>query len=776
MEILDFNDNWRYAHLGEGDFENISLPHDAMFFEKRDPDSPGGVNTGFFEACDYEYEKTFVAPKDAAYIEFEGIYHRAEVFLDNEKIPVHQNGYFQSRVPVTEGEHTIRVVAHNEETPSSRWYTGAGIYRPVHLVCLPRKHIIPESITARTEDYMSRKVQVFLKTTDVGEVKAEILDGDVVIAKEVTKQRAITFYLTEALLWSPESPKLYILKLTYGEDVQSISFGIRQVEVDSTGGFRINGKRMLLLGACMHHDNGLLGAAGHPFAEKRKIELLKKAGYNAIRSAHNPVSKAVLDACDEYGMLVLDEYVDMWYIHKTKYDYANLFENSWQKDLQLLVEKDKNHPSVIMYSIGNEVAETSQKRGIELASQMTRYLHKLDDRPVTCGINIFFNYLFSLGLGVYSDEKAQKDAGSKKKAVGSEFINQIAGTFGAGFMKFGATLHGSDLRTRDAFSKLDVAGYNYGIKRYKKDLKKYPDRVILGSETFAGDANIFYDLAKDNPALIGDFVWTGMDYLGEVGLGAWEYKEYAPVFDHVCGWLTAGCGTLDIVGSSTGQLLFTQVAYEKSPIEIAVVPVFFSSEQHSPAAWRSSNAIESWSFDGYEGKTASVEVYSKAYKVELFLNGKSAGVKKVNNCRAFFKLPYKKGELKAVAYDKNGSAIASKSIRSAASDTRLSLIPEKEIVEKGGLMYVHLCYTDSNGIKKPGARGRIKLEVTGGRLLAFGNACPYQEKGYLFDETTTYYGEALAIIEPFDDVTITATSHYGNGWITAKKEGENWKI
>ena len=239
-----------------------------------------------------------------------------------------------------------------------------------------------------------------------------------------------------------------------------------------------------------------------PDAEERRVRLLKKWGYNAIRSAHNPCSRYLLEACDKYGMYMMDEYVDMWYIHKNKYDYASLMEKNYRGDLKSMVDKDYNHPCVIMYSTGNEVAETGQERGIKLTKDMTDYLHSLDDsRPVSCGVNIFFNFLFSMGMGIYSDEKAEKEAaaGKKKKAVGSEFYNQLAGIFGDTSMKLGATLYPCDLRTRDAYANMDIAGYNYGILRYKGDLKKYPKRLILGSETFCKDAYKFYEHAKRNP-------------------------------------------------------------------------------------------------------------------------------------------------------------------------------------------------------------------------------------------------------------------------------------
>ncbi len=782
MNRIPFNDGWTFCRLGsEEEPRSVTLPHDAMLEEPRTADSAGGTNTGWFREADYLYEKTFSAPEEwkdqEVWVVFESIYHHAELTVNGQRIPVSPNGYLPIRRKLNDflrfgGENRLQVIARNREQPNSRWYSGAGIYRPVWLELLPALHVLPESIRIRTEDWHSRQVQVSFRTSGTGTVRVEVLDGDRVLASEDTRTGSVSFQLSGAALWHPDHPVLYTCRLTFGEDVQAIRFGIRTVEVSAKEGFRINGERVLLLGACIHHDNGLLGAAGHPFAERRKIALLKKAGYNAIRSSHNPISQALLDACDELGMMVLDEYVDMWYIHKTQFDYASYFAGHWKSDLELMVQKDRNHPSVVMYSIGNEVSETAQPKGIALAGEMHDWLHGLDDRPVTCGINIFFNYLSSLGMGVYSDDKAKKEAagagkakaGKKKKAVGSEFINNVAGLLGAGFMKFGATLHGSDVKTKGAYAVLDVAGYNYGVNRYRRDLKKYPDRVILGSETFAADAMTFYDLAKDHPALIGDFVWTGMDYLGEVGLGAWEYSAYAPTFEHGPGWLTAGAGTLDLIGTETCQMAYTQVAFGLSPVRIGVIPVKFAKEKHSPAAWRFTNAVESWSWDGCEGMRTTVEVYARGSEAELLLNGTSLGRKRLSaKGLASFSAVYAPGELTAVVYGTDGREKARTSLTSAGAGTRLSLLPEKASLNRDDLLYLRLRYTDEAGTVKPLARGEIRLQVDGGALLAFGNACSHCAKGYLTDASDTYYGEALAIVRPEGrTVTVRAESPYGS--------------
>ena len=330
--------------------------------------------------------------------------------------------------------------------------------------------------------------------------------------------------------------------------------------------------------------------------------------------------------------------------------------------------------------------------------------------------------------------------------------------------KIGATLRGSDRKTRDAFARLDIAGYNYGINRYKKDVKKYPDRIIVGSETFVFDAYKFREFSKKHPSLIGDFVWTGIDYLGEVGLGAWEYADYAPDFSHGAGWIAAGSGRLDITGRAWGEAAYTRVAFELDKIRIAVVPVNHTGDKHSPAAWRMTNALESWSWKGCDGKTAKVEVYARGAKVALFVNGEKVASKKIKkDCRTIFNIRYRDGELKAVSYDADGKELASASLVTAGDETELRAIPESATIGMNGLAYLTLRYTDAKGVLKPLARGDVSLSVSGGKLLGFGNGCAYSERGYLNDTSDTYFGEVLAIVKPETAGVMTVTAHSAYG-------------
>lgn len=774
---------WTCRHLGDtAPGKAVTLPHDAMLAEPRTAISAGGTNTGWYEGYDYEYQRTLTVPEnelaDTHILEFEGVYHNAEVWLNGQKAAFRPYGYTNFYVDCAPylhaGENELRVIARNADQPNSRWYSGAGIYRPVQLWKARGAHITLNGVKIRTLSLQPAIVEVRVKTTAPGTVRLTV-DDLPAMQQESDGEAVFTLTLDNARLWTPEAPNLYTCRVSFADDEVTETFGVRKVEW-GTDGFLLNGKRYIIQGACIHHDNGLLGAVCDPDAVARKVRLLKENGYNAIRSAHNPCSKALLTECDRQGMLVMDEYIDHWYIHKTEHDYVDYFNDWWRQDLTDMVEKDYNHPCVVLYSTGNEVSETAQKRGIALTKEMTDFLHGLDDsRPVTCGVNIFFNFLSSIGFGVYSDEKAKKEAeraekakqrgekAAKKKAVGSQFFNNLAGLLGDEFMKRGATLHGCDVKTRDAFANMDIAGYNYGIYRYKHDLKKYPQRLILGSETFCNDAYKFRELAKQEPRLVGDFVWAGMDYLGEVMVGSWEYADYAETFDGGLGWVSAGSGRIDLTGKPLGEALYTRVALEadNGPY-IAVCPVNHTGDRHSPSAWKMTNAMPSWSWTGCEGRKANVEVYARAARVELVLNGHTVGSKTLkNDCLARFSIPYESGTLEAVSYDAADHEIGRCKLQSAGGATSLTLDAEEPAAQTGHLCYVRLRYTDENGITKPLMRGNIQVQVRGGTLVGLGSACPFNKHSYLDSETDTYYGEALAIVRMGDGDAMTIAASDG---------------
>lgn len=800
MQKIDFNKGWMCKCLTRDEAAYpVTLPHDAMLSEPRTQESTGEGNIGWYIGGDYEYTKKFTVPKEyenqKVLIEFEGVYHNAEVHINGKKVAGRPYGYTNFYIN-TDGffkfgeENEVKVIAHNADQPNSRWYSGTGIYRPAYLHIGGEKYIPVNGVKIRTLSYNPAQIEVAVKTSAPGEVSLEIeFEGKRVLtaigeskavaaqnnetkntsaaSEKPAKEYQAVFLLDvpNAKLWDTEHPSLYTCKAVFGEDEVTETFGIRELVWNPQVGMTINGKRVILRGACFHHDNGVLGACTYPEAEERKMRIFKENGYNAVRSAHYPCSKALLDACDRVGMLMMDEYVDVWYIHKTKYDYANQLAGWWKQDLKDMVDKDFNHPSVIMYSTGNEVAETAQKKGIALTGEMTNYLHSLDStRPVTCGINIFFNFLSSIGLGVYSDDKAEKSAENaekfaaeqakkaaaakpekKKKPVGSEFYNTLACLVGDYFMKCGATLYPCDLKTRDAYANMDIAGYNYGIFRYKHDLKKYPNRLILGSETFCKDAYSFWEIAKKNKRIIGDFVWAGWDYIGEVGDGAAEYSDYK--FEDPSTRMTGGNGRIDLNGKPRAEAAYTRVAFERETGPFIAVDPVYQKEKLRLTGWQLTKALESWAWGGCSGEPAKVEVYARAAQVELFINGKSVGKKNVKKCRANFNTTYEDGEITAVSYDEKGKEINRYSLQTAGKETILQVRPEEKSVKPEGLAFVQLQYTDTKGIWKPMEKHNLKVTVENGILKGLGSPAPYVKGNYTDDTVATYYGEAMAVVQ-----------------------------
>ena len=781
MQRLDFNGGWTCRPLSrEGEAIPVSIPHDAMRTEERVPTSLGEGNIGYFEGGDYEYRKLFTLPEElrdkSLLLEFESVYHKAEVWLNGEKAAFRPYGYTNFYVELKpflrEGENELRVIARNADQPNSRWYSGTGIFRPVWLWAGEEEHILINGVKIHTLSLTPPRILVRAETSCPGDVTVEILDGERSLARAEGRD-SFEIELPRAELWSPENPKLYTCRVRFGADTAQERFGVRTLTWTPEKGVALNGRRVVLRGACIHHDNGLLGACSYPEAERRRVRILQQAGYNAVRSAHNPCSKYLLEACDELGMLMMDEYVDCWYMHKTRFDYADSVPEWWRQDLKDMVDKDYNHPCVVMYSTGNEVAESAQERGIRLQRDFTAFLHELDGtRPVTCGINIFFNFLSSMGMGVYSDEKAEQNARAaekaaadasskrpKKKAVGSEFFNTIAAKIGTDFMKFGATLPPCDWKTRDVFAAMDIAGYNYGNWRYKKDAKKYPERLILGSETLIGDAYDFWEIAKTTPQLVGDFVWAAWDYIGECGDGSPEFADYlsdAPE-DRVRG----GTCRIDMTGKPGVEADYTRVAFEleKGP-RLGVYPVY-EKEKPTMTGWQLSRAMRSWTWPGCEGEPALVEVYARAAKVELFVNGKSQGKKSPKKGVARFRTDYHPGELTAVSYDARGQELGRDALRTAGERLELRLECETESARPGEMVYFRVRYTDENGEIKPMEEHEVHFTAENGSVMGAANGSCCFRGNYARSEAPTYFGEAQTVVRAGERGVLRVTAEDG---------------
>ena len=768
MNSNPFNQNWKFRKQGREETQTVTLPHDAMIHERREPNGAGGSAHGFFPGGIYVYEKNFTAPAEWAdktvFIEFEGVYRNSVVSINGKSVGGRAYGYVPFRIcadPLLNygGENTITVTVDNSQLPNSRWYTGSGIYRPVNLIVGNKTHIEWQGVRVSTISYQPARIKVETESNG-GEAVVEILDGDKVVASG--RGASLELDIPDAKLWSDETPYLYTCYVTLAEHGQVVDevtqrFGVRKVEWNSKGLF-INGKETLLRGGCYHHDNGILGAATFDKSEERRVRIMKEAGFNALRSSHNPTSRAMLEACDKYGMYLMDETWDMWYSHKNKFDYASNFEKDWREDIRSMIERDFNHPSVILYSIGNEVSEPAQEKGVKLAKEMVEYIHSLDrNRAVTGGINLMIISRSAKGKGIYKADGGRDDGG-KQNAMGgmnSTIFNMITSMVGPGMNK-GANGKKADVVTSPVLDALDIAGYNYASGRYPLEGKAHPDRVIFGSETFPQDIYKNWQMVKKYPYLVGDFMWTAWDYLGETGIGAWSYTPDGKAFDKPYPWLLADVGALDLLGNPNGELFLAQAAWGllKKPA-IAVQPVNHHGIKPAKSVWRGTNALPSWSWQGCEGNKAIIEVYADAATVELLLNGKSLGKKKIKDCKAIFKTKDPPGTLTAVAYDAGGQELSRNELKSASGSIRLVAEPEETAVKAGNIVYIPISLVGQNGVLERNADCKLTAAVENGELLAFGSANPRTEERYDSGNFTTYYGCAMAIVRAGQAGTVT---------------------
>ncbi|HXN59081.1 MAG TPA: glycoside hydrolase family 2 TIM barrel-domain containing protein, partial [Acidimicrobiales bacterium] len=769
MERIAFNDGWivdqktnRFAErMGIApEPVAVTLPHDAMIGGKRSPTaSPASA---YFDGGVWRYRRTFeVSSEDVATcisLEFEGVYRDARVFVNDAFVAHRPYGYSDFLVPI---EHVLRFGESNEIRvearvyEDSRWYPGAGIHRNVWLLRAGQIHLEPRGLQVTTPELdddiavvsVASGVSNHSSSDSTAVVAVELLDvdGNVVSrtsapASTVPGETAVIRHrlvVARPRRWGPDDPYLYSCRVTLEDenevlDVEVTTFGIRALSLDPVRGLRINGEPILLRGACVHHDNGPLGACTIDRAEERRVEILKAAGFNAIRSAHNPLSRAMLHACDQLGVLVLDEAFDMWAEPKSEYDYALRFPDWWEADIEAMVRKDLNHPSVIMYSIGNEVPEAGRPYGARLGRALAEKVRSLDGtRFVTEAIS----GLLIGGPELIGELRKSIDEGMARQAAetGDEAGVNTAMTNLADWMSNLMTSPVVDALSAETLSYLDVAGYNYMESRFEIDGELHPNRTIVATETHPAAIDTGWAGVVDNPHVIGDFVWTGWDYLGEAGIGRTNYITPGQPGDHSAfqgafPWLTAWCGDIDITGHRRPQSYFREIIFGlRTDPYIAVGRPQHHGQAFSTTPWSWSDVISSWSWEGHEGGPVSVEVYADADEVELLVNGKSVGTQpagKAGRYRAVFETAYEPGRIEAVAR-RAGTECGRTELQSASGPAQLEAVVDRAEITAGShdLAYVALTLVDSDG--QPFGTGAIPVEVAvdgPGVLQALGSA------------------------------------------------------
>ena len=768
MKKQTINHGWHFWKDGhEEDKKLLDLPHDAMIAEDRVPELENGNATGFYPGGKYIYTKNLFG--EQAYkgkkilLEFEGVYMKSTVLLNGEEIGGWVYGYTNFYVDLTDRlkigkDNEIKVVVDNSRTPNSRWYSGSGIYRDVNLYIGEKEYIVPDGIKVTTVSYNPAVIQVEIEARkeDVSRLAWTICDGEQVIAEGDGEQFQVE--IPEAKHWDAECPNLYILKAKIIKESQTVDtaqvrFGIRKLEWDAANGFQVNGKTIKLKGGCIHHDNGPLGACSYYKAEYRRVKKLKSLGYNAIRYSHNPTSRMFLDICDELGMYVLDETFDQWKLPQSAYDYAMYFDDEWRKDVEALVRKDYSHPSVIMYCVGNEITDTGLPHGAAICQAVAGLFKTLDaGRPTTIANNVLLSVMAKKMAEQKAAEATMSEAEKKaaaEKTVGSQDVNNVLTLLPK--IMASITAENQEELLGGVFQHVDIVGYNYGETWYEKTHEMVPDRVMLGSETFPCRIGSNWKRVEESSYLIGDFMWTAWDYLGEAGVGLPYYGSTQAPFSKAYPCLTAGCGSVDLTGYVESQGYYTSVVFGtyKKPY-IAVRPLDHAGEEYTVGRWRLTDAVNSWDWPGQEGKTAEIEVYSIGTEIELYQDGVSLGRKALEECRAFYQAQYVPGRLEAVSYDADGAEIGHEELRTAGETEKLMILPEEREIKADGddLVYINIQITDDAGTVKMLKDRKVSVQVEGaGTLRALASGNPETEEQFSNPTYTTYHGRLLAIIQ-----------------------------
>jgi beta-galactosidase len=757
-----FDYDWRFFlgdvpeakanNFDDKSWRTLDLPHDWSIEGQIQPKNPTGNAGGFFPAGIGWYRKTFKAPVEwkgkNISIYFEGVYMNSEVFINGKSLGVYPYGYSSFSYDLTpyldfDKENVIAVRVDNSQQVNCRWYSGSGIYRHVWMTVTNAVHVAQWGVGISTPEVTSKKATVLVKTL----VRNETTSTQNVVLKTLLwnkdskstgnsqvkielpanseKEIAQTIQVSNPMLWTPETPCLYQAQIQVLQDKivlddTKTGFGIRSLKFTAENGFELNGKTVKINGGCVHHDNGCLGAAAFDRAEERKIELLKLAGFNAVRTSHNPPSEAFLNACDKLGLLVMDESFDCWKVGKNKNDYSVYFNQWWQRNLETMILRDRNHTSIVIWSIGNEIPERKEPQAVETAKMLIGAIKKIDNtRPVTSAV---------VGWG---DDWAVFDP---------------------------------------LFAAHDVAGYNYHLNSAPDDHKKVPSRVIVQTESYPRDAFANWKLVQENNCIIGDFVWTSMDYLGESSIGRWYYSGDVPGQhweNDFFPWHGAYCGDIDLIGwrkpishyrsmlYNSGEKLYMAVREpEPTPLEI------------KETWWSVWPTWESWTWPGFEGKTIQVEVFCKYPKVRLYLDNKLIGEQATTieqQFKATFPIPYSAGLLKAVGVE-NDKEMESTILQTSGEAAKIKLTADRKEITANGqdLSFVTVEITDKDGNHQPNATNRLNFKIEGaGTIAGVDNADIKDTDLYVANNRKAWKGRALVVIKSnrnAGEIKLTVTS------------------
>lgn len=801
MRKIKFNDGWVFHEGGAGALSSlaaamghgaqsreVTLPHDASIEMERKADEPSGSGNGFFQEKTVHYVKEF--EMDAAdagssvWLEFEGVYQNAYVYVNGAFAGKCPYGYGNFYLDVAKylnfgGKNSVKVIVNNG-VPSGRWYTGGGIYRDVNLMIANRLHLAPEGIHLATVEadgelaVVRAESCVAYEGCDVRDIvlAVELLDAEgktvasssmpVTLTEQTRQSYRQKLYVDNPQLWDTDHPYLYtyrarILEQDQVLDEEEGTFGIRRLQLDPRHGLRINGKTVKLRGGCIHHDNGVTGTAEFPHAAEFRVKTLKEAGYNAIRSSHYPMSRRLLEACDKLGMYVMDEFADVWTTTKVDFDYGTHMAEWWEHDVSNLVRKDYNHPCVVLYSIGNEIPETGNKFDSQWGKKLADKIRELDDsRFVTNSLNLMLSIMDRL-------PKMMAAAGQGENAEVGE-INSMMTSLGDMMGALIASDVAGDAIAESA-SQVDVIGYNYATDRYEKDGEKYPNRIIVGSETYPQDLDKNWELIEKYPYIIGDFSWTAWDYLGEAGIGKINYEEtnsmsfYAPY-----PYKAAYCGDMNLIGDRRPISYWREIIWGlRDKPYVSAQPPQHHDDPHNMTFWSLTDAVRSWNWKGCEGKPITVEVYADADEAELFVNGKSVERKKIGEKKkfiAYFETTYEPGEVEAVVY-RNGVETGRDKIVTASDDVQIKAYADCGCVpaDESDIAYVEIAMVDANGNLNTDAAKEVSVFIEGpGVIAGYGSADPASEENYFDTTAKAYEGRLRAAVRGNGEKgTITVT-------------------